>query len=376
MSSNSSATDDVLFRWGQSITRMTVSHGTGWCMYGIYLATFFSYVFRPRRARQFSANGRLQAAMLILFLSSTVQFVTDFVFSIAQIKGYLMSTRFPLPERKDSWQATHLAYFVLQRWPTAFNFIISDLIVLWRASTLCKNLKDKWQWWVRGVLYVLGLADIVVWCVAAALTSRDATQRSANRSTDEEINTSSIVISLSTTVIGTAVIWVVAWKHSRAMSQPSLFRWRGDVPRILLVLVETGFIWAAVQLVFAILQNINPGPSTPIDMAAGAISKVAIYLAAILPTLTLIIVRSKHSVEDSLQPSELSSGTPGVCPQCSHVITSGTRTRPRGESVRLTMIPTSPRDDMNKMRFGREPITPSMREEEVKVQVYNEAQVY
>ncbi|KAJ7206209.1 hypothetical protein C8J57DRAFT_1258527 [Mycena rebaudengoi] len=101
-------------------------------------------------------------------------------------------------------------------------------------------------------------------------------------------------------------------------------------------------------------------------MATGAISKMALYLAAILPTATLIIVRSKRSVEDSLQPIEMSS----VCQQCSNVVsTSGTRTRTRGEAVRLTVLPGSPRNDQSKSRFGREPAGPItvMMEEEMEV---------
>ncbi|KAJ7236380.1 hypothetical protein C8J57DRAFT_1530187 [Mycena rebaudengoi] len=112
-SSNSTTTDDVLFIWGQSICRMTLSHGVGWLFYGIYFATFFSYIFRPHHTRQFTANRILQAAMFTLFFSSTLRFVTDFVFSIAQVQGYLMSTTFPLPERKDAWQNTHLPFYVL-----------------------------------------------------------------------------------------------------------------------------------------------------------------------------------------------------------------------------------------------------------------------
>ncbi|KAJ7206208.1 hypothetical protein C8J57DRAFT_1541397 [Mycena rebaudengoi] len=123
MSSNSTTTDDVLFIWGQSICRMTLSHGVGWLFYGIYLATFFSYIFRPHHTRQFTANRMLQAAMFTLFFSSTLQFVTDFVFSIAQVQGYLMSTKFPLPERKDAWQNTHLPFYVLQRWPVRSMYV-------------------------------------------------------------------------------------------------------------------------------------------------------------------------------------------------------------------------------------------------------------
>ncbi|KAJ7828704.1 hypothetical protein B0H13DRAFT_1916944, partial [Mycena leptocephala] len=88
-------------------------------------------------------------------------------------------------------------------------------------------------------------------------------------------------------------------------------------------------------------------------------------LYAILPTVTLIIVRSKRSVEDSLQPSEMSS----VCQQCSSVVSiSGTRTRTRGEAVRLTMLPGNP-NDQSKSRFGKEPTGPItvMMEQETEV---------
>jgi hypothetical protein len=88
-------------------------------------------------------------------------------------------------------------------------------------------------------------------------------------------------------------------------------------------------------------------------------------MQAILPTVTLIIVRSKRSVEDSLQLSEMSS----VCQQCSGVVSiSGTRTRTRGEAVRLTMLPGSP-NDQNKSRFGKEPTGPItvMMEQETEV---------
>jgi hypothetical protein len=79
----------------------------------------------------------LQATMLTLFLSSTLQFVTDFVFSIAQVQGYLMSTRFPLPERKDAFENTHLPFYVLQRWPAAINVRVCHLALTFLDGFLC-----------------------------------------------------------------------------------------------------------------------------------------------------------------------------------------------------------------------------------------------
>ncbi|KAJ7651427.1 hypothetical protein FB45DRAFT_1051152 [Roridomyces roridus] len=353
-SSNSTVTDETLFAWGQSICRMTLSHGSGWLFYGIYLPIFFSYLSPPRHSRSFTLNRILQTAMILLFLSSTLQFITDFIFSIAQIQGYMMSTRFPLADRKDDWENTHLPFYVIQRWPPAINFIVSDLIVLWRAASLRQSHR-----WLKVAMGTLGVADVVVWCVAAAFTSRDAAQRSSNRATDQVVNTVSIITSLAINVIGTIAIAVVAWKHHRTMNQAAITRWRGDVPRILLVLVESGVVWALIQILYVVLEDVDLVPGSPLDMGTGALLKMAVYLAAILPTLTLIIIRSKRSVEDP-GISEISSTA--VCSRCSNiVIVSGSRAQGTrsGDAVRLTMMPSSPRAgehsaNWGKARFGRD----------------------
>ncbi|KAJ7851771.1 hypothetical protein B0H13DRAFT_1904928 [Mycena leptocephala] len=300
---------------------------------------------QPAHARQFTTNRMLQATMLTLFLSSTLQFVTDFVFSIAQVQGYLMSTRFPLPERKDALENTHLPFYVLQRWPAAINFIISDLIVLWRACSLRQCHR-----WLKAAPWGLGVAD-----VAAAFTSRDATRRSTDRSTEQTINTVSVVISLIINVVGTVAIGVEAQPHYDPGGD-SAMAWRRPA-------YPTSACRDGLHL--GVRSGCQQGPSHPLDMATGAILKMALYLAAILPTVTLIIVRSKRSVEDSLQPSEMSS----VCQQCSSVVSiSGTRARTRGEAVRLTMLPGSP-NDQSKSWFGKEPTGPItvMMEQETEV---------
>ncbi|KAJ6551364.1 hypothetical protein B0H19DRAFT_166976 [Mycena capillaripes] len=73
--------------------------------------------------------------------------------------------------------------------------------------------------------------------------------------------------------------------------------WRSDVPRILLLLVETGGFWAMVQLAYTVLQQINNGENAPVDLATAVMARIVTYLAAILPTATIIIARSQLSVD-------------------------------------------------------------------------------
>ncbi|KAJ7480962.1 hypothetical protein FB451DRAFT_1556402 [Mycena latifolia] len=294
--SNTTATDAILFSFGDILYRNDVPHSVGFAFYGIYLVFFCVYLwFTMHHPLKTGASKILLAAMLMLFLSSTAQFVLDMTFSLEQIKGYLMWTAVPLDQRRNLWLQKYEAIFILERWPTATNFMISDLIVVWRASVISQRR------WMQGLLWAVAAADVVLWICASAFTSRDAAQRSRNPTTDEQLNTISNFISLGTNLFATGVIALKGWQQRKLMTQASRAKWRGDVPRIMLVLVETGAVWAGIQLLFSILQQIDQANFTSVDLAVAVIGKAALYLAAILPTATVIIVRARRSVEQTLR---------------------------------------------------------------------------
>jgi hypothetical protein len=56
--------------------------------------------------------------MLLLFLSTTAQFVADMLLNVQQIRGYLMWTDVPLAQRRDLWLAKYEPAYVLEKWPT------------------------------------------------------------------------------------------------------------------------------------------------------------------------------------------------------------------------------------------------------------------
>ncbi|KAJ6551363.1 hypothetical protein B0H19DRAFT_1157348 [Mycena capillaripes] len=149
--------------------------------------------------------------MLLLCLSSTAQYIADMMSSLEQMQAYLTWTWVPLAERRTVWLQTHEGLYMAQRWPTAFNFVISDLIVIWRASVIYPRRR-----WIRIFMWLVGLADIGVWLCAASVTSRDATKRSQNPATDDTINTVANCVSIATNLVGTGAIGVKAWcAHDR-----------------------------------------------------------------------------------------------------------------------------------------------------------------
>ncbi|KAJ7046145.1 hypothetical protein C8F04DRAFT_1387775 [Mycena alexandri] len=286
-----STPEDIVLSYGESLYRDFVPHDVGYVFYGIYLVVFVIYFWTTIQRPMPSIAARLLfCAMLLLFFSSTAQYIADMLLSLEQMEAYLTWTSVPLADRRTVWLQTHAGLYKTQRWPTAFNFVISDLIVIWRASVIFTLSR-----WIRVSLWSVGLADVGVWLCAASITSRDAVERTQNRSIDETINTVANCMSLATNLVGTVAIGVKAWNQRKFMKQHTM--WGSNVPRVLLLLVETGGIWAMVQLAFSVLQQVNHGGNAKLDLATAVVARIATYFAAILPTATLIIARSQRSVD-------------------------------------------------------------------------------
>ncbi|KAJ7114856.1 hypothetical protein C8R44DRAFT_225225 [Mycena epipterygia] len=278
-----SSPEELVLSYGESLYRDFVPHNIGYVFYGIYLVVFAIYFWTTIQNPVSSLGSRLLlSAMLLLCLSSTAQYIADMMLSLEQMQAYLTWTSVPLADRRTVWLQTHAGLYMVQRWPTAFNFVISDLIVIWRASVVY-----PWCRWIRVSMWSVGLADIAVWLCAASMTSRDAIKRSENHATDETINTIANCVSLATNLVGTGAIGVKAWNQRKLMRQ-HVGMWRSNVPRVLLLLVETGGFWAMVQLVFSVLQQVNNGENASVDLATAVMARIAIYLAVRFPIISCL----------------------------------------------------------------------------------------
>ncbi|KAJ7126298.1 hypothetical protein C8R44DRAFT_734178 [Mycena epipterygia] len=194
---------------------------------------------------------------------------------------------------------TSLTLYIVETWTMAISFLICDLVVIWRASTMYPHRRA-----VRFVLWMVAMVDAVLLISLASLTSRDVVQQ-GNSSTTYHLTNDMTIFSLIATLVGTGAIAIAAWRQRRFINRASFFKGNGAgaVPRWLLVLVETGAFWALVQLVFCILQQITftksaDATAVQVAVAANAIGNVARYMAAILATATALIVRSQRSLED------------------------------------------------------------------------------
>ncbi|KAJ7478538.1 hypothetical protein FB451DRAFT_1242200 [Mycena latifolia] len=290
------STDEILFTFGEIMYRDNVPHSVGFLFYGIYFVFFCVYLwFTMHESTKPRATKILLAAMLLLFLSTTAQFVADMLLNLEQIRGYLMWTDVPLSERRALWLKKFEPAYVLEKWPT-LNFMICDLIVIWRASAVYSHRR----WW-QVVLWTVAFADVVIWAYLIIRVSRDAGERSQNPTTDQHLVTASSFFSLGTNLLGTGLMAVKAWTHGSLMTSA---KWKDEVARILLLLVETGVIWAVIQFVSSVMLQLNKVALIPFDLATAVIQKCVVYLAAILPTATLIIIRLHRSFDSTLHSGD------------------------------------------------------------------------
>ncbi|KAJ7481870.1 hypothetical protein FB451DRAFT_1237418 [Mycena latifolia] len=277
--------------------RDNVPRSVGILFYGIYFVFFCVYLwFTMHESTKPRATKILLAAMLLLFLSTTAEFVGDMLLNLEEIRGYLMWTDVPLAERRALWLKKFEPIYVLEKWSTV-NFMICDLIVIWRASAVYSQRR----WW-QVVLWTVAFADVVIWAYAFAHASRDAAERIQNPEIDQYLVTISVFFSLGTNLLGTVLMAVKAWTHGN--TQMSFAKWKDEVARILLLLVETGGFWAAIQLVSCVMLRVNKVACTPFDLATAVIQKCVIYLAAILPTATLIIIRLHRSFDSTVDSAD------------------------------------------------------------------------
>ncbi|KAJ7573956.1 hypothetical protein C8J56DRAFT_1065483 [Mycena floridula] len=193
--------------------------------------------------------------MLVLFLSTTMQFIIDFVFVISAVEGLLLQSDIALPDRAQAFSQRHdNAFQIVELWPLPVNLIISDFIVIWRAWVLVPN------------------AQIPMAVVASA----------------------NAVLNLYSTALPT--------KHAAIATPPAHelhFLKEESSLDILIILVEGGFAFGIIQLTYSLMRIVDVNITmSPLDPAVNILGEALTYLAAIFPMATTRIVRSQRSVID------------------------------------------------------------------------------
>ncbi|KAK7458067.1 hypothetical protein VKT23_009973 [Stygiomarasmius scandens] len=171
----------------------------------------------------------------------------------------------------------------------------TDSIIVWRAISLWpqkKYLKYIFGFWIfasAGIALADGFNTVVINMRAAG----DATKVDGW----QKLDSSSMLVSLSINVATTTLILVKVWQTRQVWGNTNLGR---STPyRILISLIECGFLFCAIQAINASvsLHNGNSASLGSLEMFVQSFAVMSPILAGIYPSIVLLIVQQQSAID-------------------------------------------------------------------------------
>ncbi|KAF9069394.1 hypothetical protein BDP27DRAFT_1421033 [Rhodocollybia butyracea] len=194
-------------------------------------------------------------------------------------------------------------YDPIHDWVINIIAFIADTVIVWRAWAMWMgNRKVKWT------LLLLMLANLAV-SVADGFADTDPRHFNQNRSSST-LDWVNFILSFSVNMIATCLISFRAWLHHNSMKSISMItKKRTQGERILLLLVESGAIYAVLQLLCIITSalSVNAPFSLPLNIPRTITLHLYITAAALNPVAIFILVHTKNTYEQSFHLPEIST---------------------------------------------------------------------
>ncbi|KAJ3770908.1 hypothetical protein FB446DRAFT_129463 [Lentinula raphanica] len=173
-------------------------------------------------------------------------------------------------------------------WAATINLLLSDCIVAWRAWILFQQEK----FW-RLALVALMVANIGV-NIADCIWGDIELQVEVVGSTT--LDWLSSTLSLAVNLCATFLIALKAWNHHRFLTDAFLHK-KTRAQRVLLLLVESGAVYCAIQSVYEIfiLLDIYTVVDTGFSQAMNVITAMSIVVAACYPIAVIILIHKDIS---------------------------------------------------------------------------------
>ncbi|KAL1685897.1 hypothetical protein GGG16DRAFT_97417 [Schizophyllum commune] len=264
-------------------------------MQWIFMRTALDFLFFGIQAALFVAAGSalahherrsrwLTSAIVTLFISSTIAVVATDRYYLLQVPPYIIVPNDPAN------LVTRLNIVSTLAW--RYNYLVSDAIVIWRAWVLWPD-----NLFVKIILLsgmcgsIAGIVLEYVW----SLHTVESTIKSLALTIPE------VYINLSATIL----VGIQAWSYQRNI-KPSFSPWTRmtQVQKVLLLLVESGFLYVLIWAFFLIIILLEL-PSFPYFI----IGSIYHDIAGIYPTFIILVVGLQRSATETL-----------LDPQASHTI--------------------------------------------------------
>jgi len=212
--------------------------------YGAYILGFIIAV----RSLTIGTWGRPQTVLLACLITTFICFSWD-VFNagavVLELDWYTLEQG--ITGQTQAADKKVMEWQVTSGWPSIINLLLSDGIVVWRASTLYARSK----FW-RFILATLMIANI---SINVADTIWDIFNEETEFSKSAILDWVAVGLSLIVNMVATVLFSYKAWKHRRYMDgvNGGLARRGAQAQKILNLLVESGVIFCIVQSFYVIV---------------------------------------------------------------------------------------------------------------------------
>ncbi|KAL1713575.1 hypothetical protein EV715DRAFT_258294 [Schizophyllum commune] len=264
-------------------------------MQWIFMRTALDFLFFGIQAALFVAAGSalahherrsrwLTSAIVTLFISSTIAVVATDRYYLLQVPPYIIAPNDPAN------LVTRLNIVSTLAW--RYNYLVSDAIVIWRAWVLWPdNLFAK-------IILLSGMCGSIVGIVLEYIWSLHTVESTIK---SLALTIPEVYINLSATIL----VGMQAWFYQRNI-KPSFSPWTRmtQVQKVLLLLVESGFLYVLIWAFFLIIILLEL-PSFPYFI----IGSIYHDIAGIYPTFIILVVGLQRSATETL-----------LDPQASHTI--------------------------------------------------------
>ncbi|KAF9058542.1 hypothetical protein BDP27DRAFT_1343343 [Rhodocollybia butyracea] len=264
------------------------SAGIGALALGIIVAT------RPLVNNPWTQNRIVLFACLLVTLITFGWMVTcvwsnyliDDRFDFAKIKPTRGEGGLDASVQSSTAKALPLVY--MTGWPATMNLLLSDAIVVWRAWILFQR-----AWFPKFALALLTIVNIGINISNCILVNLEVTKTLGPGS--KVMGWLSGLISLIVNMFATGLIALKARNHHLLMTQVGIYK-RSRVQNTLLLLIESGAIYCAIQMAYTVTLLINTHTSSKsgFDNIFYLISAIGCVSIAWYPVAVIILI-NQHS---------------------------------------------------------------------------------
>ncbi|KAF9075287.1 hypothetical protein BDP27DRAFT_1315830 [Rhodocollybia butyracea] len=235
---------------------------------------------------------------IVLFACLLVTLITFGWMVTCVWSNYLINDRFNfakineqggLEASTQNATAKALPLVYMTGWPATMNLLLSDAIVVWRAWILFQR-----AWFPKFGLALLTIVNIGINISNCILVNLEVTKTLGPGS--KVMGWLSGLISLIVNMFATGLIALKARNHHRLMTQIGIYK-RSRVQNTLLLLIESGAIYCAIQLAYTISLLINTHTSSKSGFSNifYLISAIGCVSIAWYPVAVVILINQHNS---------------------------------------------------------------------------------